>query len=200
MQGCRLIAAGLACRRGDNVLFAGLDCTLDPGDALLVTGPNGAGKSTLLRALAGMLPPFTGSVDRRGALAFMGEHLALEPDWPLARAMRFWHALDGCASHDWAMWHEKLGIAHLADVPVRYLSTGQRKRAAIAIVGASRAPIWLLDEPLNALDRDAVATLERMIAQHRAGGGIVAVASHQGIALEKAQQIALHRPTMDEVM
>lgn len=86
---------------------------------------------------------------------------------------------------------EAVGLADLADVPVRLLSTGQRRRAGFARVLASGAPIWLLDEPGNGLDTVSLAMLEARIAAHRAGGGIVLVATHQPIALPDAQEIAL---------
>ena len=158
-------------RRGGRLLFEGLDLALAPGEALLVRGPNGSGKSSLLRLAAGLLTPERGTVDR-AELALADEHLALDRELPLGRALAFWgpNALDA------------LGIAHLAEVPVRLLSSGQRKRAILARVAASRAPLWLLDEPLNALDGDGAERLEQLVASHLADGGAVLAASHQPIA------------------
>jgi heme exporter protein A len=161
-------------RRGGRVLFQGLNLALEPGDALQVAGPNGSGKSSLIRLAAGLLEPEHGRVER-SPLALADEHLALDPELPLRTALRFW----GGAVHD-AM--DALGIAHLAPVPVRLLSSGQAKRAALARVAASDAPLWLLDEPLNALDSESARRLERMITQHLETGGAVLAASHQPLA------------------
>lgn len=179
MKACRLTASELACRRGGRLLFAGLSLDLGPGDACQVTGPNGSGKSSLMRILAGLLHPFAGTVARTGEAALLDERPALDEHLPLARALAFWRRIDGgpVAALD------ALGLADLDEVPVRYLSTGQRKRAAIARLLGQRAPLWLLDEPLNGLDSAAAAGVERLVAGHCAAGGIAVVASHQPFAL-----------------
>lgn len=173
----RLAATDLACRRGERLLFRGLSLALAPGEALHVTGANGIGKSSLIRILAGLLRPFAGQVERGGAIALVDERHALDPDIPLGTALAFWRALD-CA--DEAL--DRLGLSALCDVPVRYLSTGQKKRAALARLLAQRAPIWLLDEPLNGLDSGGVALVEGLIVEHLAGGGLAIIASHQPLA------------------
>lgn len=178
-----LRAADLACRRGDRLLFAGLSLAVEPGGALHLAGANGVGKSSLLRILAGLLRPFAGTVARGGAVALLDERPALDPHLPLARALAFWGMVDGV---DPTRQHEVLDAAaltELAEVPVRFLSTGQRKRAALARVIAQGAPVWLLDEPLNGLDTASVAMVEALVARHCAGGGICVLASHQPIAV-----------------
>ena len=177
----RLVAKDLACRRGERLLFRGLSFACAPGDALLVAGANGIGKSSLIRMLAGLLRPLAGSVAIEGAIGLVDERLALDPNLPLGQALRFWERLDNCAAPAHA--HEILQLEPLLDVPVRYLSTGQKKRAALARLLNRSCPIWLLDEPLNGLDTQAQASFEALIAQHCAAGGIALVASHQGIAL-----------------
>ncbi|RJY09018.1 heme ABC exporter ATP-binding protein CcmA [Aurantiacibacter aquimixticola] len=187
MEPCRLSASDLACRRGERLLFVGLSLDLSPGEALEVRGANGTGKTSLLRMLAGLLRPYNGSVERKGDMAMLDQNLALDEHQPLGRALAFWQRLDGAPVGP----SPDLGLDTLLDVPVRYLSTGQRKRAAIARLMSQRAPIWLLDEPLNGLDRDAVALVEALIGDHRAGGGIVVIASHQPIALRETQKLDL---------
>lgn len=179
MQECRLSAHAIACRRGDRVLFRGLDLTIAGGQAIQVRGANGLGKSSLLRILAGLLPPYAGTVERHGAIGLLDERPALDPHLPLGRALGFWAALDGAAGAAVT----RLGLDPLLDVPVRYLSTGQKKRAALARLIGQRAPVWLLDEPLNGLDANAVALVEQIAADHCAAGGLCLIASHQPFAL-----------------
>lgn len=158
-------------RRGGRLLFAGLSFDLAPGERLHVAGPNGSGKSSLLRLAAGLLRAEVGRVDR-SSLALSDDHVALDRERSLRDALGFWggRISDGM---------EALGIAHLADVPVRLLSSGQLKRATIARVVASEAPLWLLDEPVNALDSEGADRLAKAIANHASRGGAVLAASHQ---------------------
>lgn len=173
----------LACRRGDRLLFAGLALAVEPGGALHLAGANGVGKSSLMRILAGLLRPYAGTVARGGALALLDERVALDPHLPLARALAFWGRVDGIAPARMAEAMAAAALADLADVPVRHLSTGQRKRAALARVIAQGAPVWLLDEPLNGLDTASVAMVEALVARHCASGGICVLASHQPVAV-----------------
>jgi len=166
----------VALRRGGRLLFEGLSLALGPGEALQVTGPNGSGKSSLIRLAAGLLREEAGRVER-SPLALADENPALDRELPLARALGFWGG-----EVDAAM--DAVGIARLGDVPVRLLSSGQAKRAALARVIGSGAPLWLLDEPLNALDREGGERLTGIIQRHRAGGGAVLAASHQPLAGE----------------
>ncbi len=189
MKAPRLAARDLACRRGERLLFRALSLELAGGQALHVTGSNGVGKSSLIRILAGLLRPYAGEVEREGSTALLDQTLALDEHLPLGAALSFWSKLDGAlADADLA----RLGLANLLDVPVRYLSTGQRKRAALARLLGQRAQVWLLDEPLNGLDRDAVAMVEALVAEHVAGGGIALIASHQPITLPGLQVLHLH--------
>ena len=176
----------VAIARGGRVLAEGVAFALGPGDAALVTGPNGAGKSTLIRVAAGLLAPAAGRVARDGRVALLGEAHALDPERRLRDALAFWAGLDGAMP---AL--EAVGMTGLGEVPVRLLSTGQRRRAGLARVVASGAAVWLLDEPANGLDAGAVAMLERLIAAHRAGGGVVLVATHLPITLATPVELAL---------
>lgn len=181
-----LTARQLVCRRGDRLLWGPLDLTVAPGQALHLTGPNGIGKTSLLRIMAGLLRPFAGTVERQGTFGLLDGAMVLDKQQALGAALAFWRRVDGGA-----MPLDRLGLSTLLDVPVRYLSTGQRKRAALARLIGQGARHWLLDEPLNGLDDAGVALVEALIAERRAAGGAVIVASHQPIALPGAQVLDL---------
>jgi len=183
----------LACRRGDRLLFRGLHFAVGPGEALHLAGPNGIGKSSLIRILAGLLRPFAGAVTCKGTIALLDERPALDPYLPLGKALDFWSGLDGAQSAHVGEISERLGLTGLLDVPVRYLSTGQTKRAALARLAGQQANTWLLDEPLNGLDRDAVATVEALVADHCAAGGSAIIASHQPFMLAELARFELAR-------
>ena len=172
-----LHGTGLALVRGGRLLFEQLDLQLDAGDALHILGPNGSGKSSLIRLVAGLLRPAAGKIER-AAVALADEGLALDRELPLGRALEFWRGprlAEAMAA---------FALEGLAQMPVRLLSTGQAKRARLARVMASGAPLWLLDEPLNGLDRNGVEELDAAIALHRRSGGAVLAASHSALAGE----------------
>jgi heme exporter protein A len=186
MQPCRLAARDLACRRGDRLLFKGVGFELQSGGALQLAGPNGIGKSSLMRILAGLLRPYAGQVEHDGLRALSDERPALDAHRPLGEALDFWRRIDraGEARADF-------GLQDLLDVPVRFLSTGQRKRAALARLAASGAQIWLLDEPLNGLDKHWSTAVQAAIEAHRAQGGIAVIASHQPLQLQALRAVSL---------
>ena len=192
---------GLACRRGERLVFAGLYFLVPPGGALVLTGPNGSGKSSLLRLMAGLTPPEAGMLawDRmpvredptahRERLHFIGHHDAVKPALTVAETLAFWAGMRGGSAVAPAL--ERFGLAALAAWPCRLLSAGQRRRLALARLVASPAALWLLDEPLTSLDSDAVADLAAAIAAHRAQGGLVVFSTHAALQLEGAETLSL---------
>ena len=195
----------ITCIRGERIVFAGLGFALDAGGALLLKGPNGSGKSSLLRLMAGLLRPALGALawdgeavwsdpdGHRRRLHYVGHLDAVKPAFTVAENLAFW-----CGLHTGRSDLDAVGaalaafaIAHLADLPVRYLSAGQKRRLNLTRIVAAPAPLWLLDEPATALDEDAVARLEDAIAKHRTAGGMAAVSTHAGLNVDGAQSVEL---------
>lgn len=189
-------------------MFADLGFTLAPGGALILTGPNGSGKSSLLRLLAGLSRPFAGvlawnGVDiahdpdaHRTRIRYAGHQDAVKPTLTALENLTVWAGLDGVPDPDARAEAALaiLGMAHVADMPGRYLSAGQKKRvnlARLALAPAARAPLWLLDEPATALDRDSIARVADMIARHRAEGGMVVLSTHSDMDVPGAALLNL---------
>ena len=198
-------ASALSVERGGRRIFADLGFRLNAGEALRVTGPNGAGKSTLLRAIAGLLPLAAGQIEvtpasdaRRAELChYVGHADALKPSLTAFENLAFLAALlatgsarPGPAAVEAAL--ARLGLGSVADLPVAYLSAGQKRRAALAKLVAVFRPIWLLDEPLTALDLASQDVVTEIMAAHAAQGGILIVATHAPLAIAKAE-LALGR-------
>jgi len=191
MTTARLAFDQITCVRGDRLLFDALSFTLGPGDAAIVTGPNGVGKSSLLRIAAGLLRPIAGTVRYEGGIAYLGEQAALDTHLPLARALGFWASIDGFTEEGVAQALAAMDITALAEIPVRMLSSGQRRRAGLARVMLGRASVWLLDEPGNGLDEAALDRLAEAIVRHRQNGGIVMAATHQPLGVDDALALDL---------
>ncbi|MBT7942145.1 MAG: heme ABC exporter ATP-binding protein CcmA [Alphaproteobacteria bacterium] len=196
----------LICFRGGRTVFAGLNFTVSPGEALMLRGPNGSGKSSLLRLMAGLSRPLQGTIAWNGEtiaddpeahnarLHYIGHADPVKPVLTVAENLRFWSSLRanfGNGEDAIASALGKLGIIHLADVPGRFLSAGQKRRVNLARILAAPAAIWLLDEPHTALDRTAVENLDTAIAEHRADGGMVVISSHATDSLKHAREIDL---------
>jgi heme exporter protein A len=198
-----LVGRGLACRRGERLVFAGLDCRLPAGGALVLTGSNGSGKSSLLRLLATLLVPAAGDLRwagapisddparYRAAIHYVGHLDATKPALSPRETLAFWAALRNIATPAIDAALDALGLVAVSDWPCRWLSAGQRRRLALARLVAAPAPVWLLDEPTAALDRDGESRLTALIGRHRAAGGRVVAATHQPLALEDARRLDL---------
>lgn len=181
--GAFLDFADVTCRRGARILFRGMSFSVGAGDALLVTGANGIGKSSLIRLAAGLLEPVEGKVSRFCPVGLLTHDLALDDTQSLAKALGFWAMLDGRGNDAATAALEAMGLAALADVPVRFLSSGQKRRAGIARVIAGDTRLWLLDEPGVGLDNASLNLLARAIARHRENGGVVVAATHMDLGL-----------------
>jgi heme exporter protein A len=193
-----LKAEGLATIRADRLVFAQLDFAVEAGGALLLTGPNGAGKSTLLRVLAGLGRLEAGRLTWHGddaladrtaqarRVAYIGHLDAVKPGLTAAENLAGLGASEKVAA---AL--AGLGLTLLANLPARMLSAGQKRRLALARLGLSMAPIWLLDEPTLGLDIGAVGLLGDMLAAHRQHGGLVIAATHLPLPLRDAGQLAM---------
>ncbi len=203
-----LQAEALACLRGERVVFADLSFSVAAGDAVLLVGANGAGKSSLLRVLAGLLTPVEGRLLWDGAealadraaharrLRYIGHGDALKPALSAAENLAFYARLWGGQV---APALAALGLEALAELPARALSSGQKRRLALARLALAMpdpgspptAPLWLLDEPTVGLDAASVARLGVLLAAHRAAGGLVLAATHLPLPLPGARELRL---------
>jgi heme exporter protein A len=202
-----LEARDLEATRGDAVLFSGLNFSVAPGALLHVTGANGSGKTSLLRALCGLLLPTAGEVRWNGEnirglreeygrrLAYVGHADALKEDLTAEENLSVACALAGAGVPP-----EKsraalaaFGLGARAGLPVRALSQGQRRRAALARLALSYTlPLWILDEPFAALDAGAIEVVRTLAGQHLAAGGMLVITSHQDVEITGASQTAIN--------
>jgi len=193
---------GLACIRGERMVFADLSFRLESGGALLLTGANGSGKSSLLRLCAGLVEPAAGRLlwdgERldvelhRNRLRYVGHLDAVKSVLSVAENLAFWARLSGAPGNVPAAL-EQVGLARLADLPARLLSAGQKRRLALARLALGRADLWLLDEPTVGLDRDGIALLAALVAAHRADGGMVMAATHVDTGFAATAELSLDR-------
>ncbi len=192
--------------RGNRRLFGELSLALTPGTLMLVTGSNGSGKTSLLRALCGLLAPSAGEIHWRGEnirvlreeywkhLVYIGHHNALKGELTASENLAALCALSGLETRD---EQRRLALAHfgLADrehLPAKVLSQGQRRRTALARLALTgKLPLWVLDEPLAALDHAAVISAQDIISRHLADGGMVIMTTHQDVRIPAPAVIEL---------
>ena len=198
----KLVSEKLCARRGGRILFAGISFSVDAGEALLVTGPNGAGKTTLLRTLAGFLSPEAGTLRLEGAGAdlsiaeqchYIGHVNAVKPSLTVAENAAFWGGFLGGEPGRLDATLDALNLGPLRDIPVGYLSAGQKRRAGLMRLLLADRPLWLLDEPTASLDTASQALLMRAVNRHLAGGGLVVAATHLPLDLVQTQELRLGR-------
>jgi heme exporter protein A len=192
-----LEVVSLGCIRGERRLFRDVNFSLSPGSLLQVEGPNGSGKTSLLRMLCGLLAPAEGAITWRGAkihslgeeysatIAYIGHQHGLKEELSAIENLKVSNGLAGTELDDsFATGVLKdIGLAGRENLPVRLLSEGQRRRAALARLMTSSASIWILDEVLAALDKSAVKLIKSLIESHLKNGGLAVIASHEDLNL-----------------
>lgn len=195
----------LACRRGDRLLFCDLNLSLSDGDFVQIEGHNGIGKTSLLRILSGIATPLAGKVrwnseeisaqreEYHAALLYLGHHAGVKPELTAWENLRFYQKVSRSLQGDEALWNvlQTVGLLGREDIASAQLSAGQQKRIALARLWLSQAPLWILDEPFNAIDRNGVKVLTALFERHAEKGGIVILTSHQEIPSDKVQKINL---------
>jgi heme exporter protein A len=199
-----LEALELDCERGSRTLFRGLSLQLRPGDALRIAGANGSGKTSLLRILCGLLAPSAGRVRWKGtdiarlredyscALVYLGHAAAVKDDFTAAENLRVACSIAGEPVDEAAVRAALKSFAVPETAPLRRLSQGQRRRAALARLAlAGKRPLWLLDEPFTALDVEAIAVLKAITEKHKAQGGAVVFTTHQDAGIPATRVIDL---------
>lgn len=196
----RLIAENLSGERGGETVFSDVAFSLEAGKALIVTGPNGSGKSTLLRVISGLLPAAGGRVALEGggdafpsiasACHYLGHQNAMKPTLSVTENLIFWRDFHGETKLGIDEALDVVGLGGIGHLPFGYLSTGQRRRAAIARLLVSQRPLWLLDEPTAGLDKSSEKRFSTLMTSYCQDGGMIVAATHLPLGIE-AQELRL---------
>lgn len=183
----RLCGRNVTCVRGGRDVFADLNFDISAGDALAVTGANGAGKSSLLRIIAGLLPQTSGEVILEGGDAdltlgeqahYLGHRDPIKGALTVRENLEFWNEFLGGGQIGVSQSLDAAGLRHAADLPAAFLSAGQRRRLSIARLLSVNRPIWLLDEPVSALDAEGQNLFAALMRAHLGDGGMIVAATH----------------------
>lgn len=188
-----LEADALECQRGGRVLFRGLSFSLGPGEMLEVSGPNGSGKTSLMRMLCGLLPPSAGEIRWHGGnirslkeeylkgLAYLGHANGVKAELSAVENLRISSGLDGNnpGGQEIGAALRRMGLGGREKLTAKQLSQGQQRRLALARLLVGGKALWVLDEPLTALDADAVRLVQTVIGEHLGGGGMAVLTTHQ---------------------
>lgn len=194
-----LSADSLACRRGGRLIFERLSFRLANGEAIALTGRNGAGKSSLIAMLCGRLRPEAGAIRLDGladaplaeAAHLVGHRDGLKNTLTAVENLRFAQDVLGSAAAAPGEALAAVGLPHVGELPVGYLSAGQRRRVALARLLVASRPIWLLDEPMAALDAGSQAMLSQLMQGHLATGGAILAATHGPLGLDGARELRI---------
>lgn len=186
----RIQAINLAAVRGERILYSEVTLEVSDGEIVLLRGPNGSGKTTLLRQLAGLSEPQAGSINRRFDHHWIGHTNGLKPHETPRSHLNHWTKVWGGTGEITPILR-RMGLARPADVPARMLSAGQKRRTALGRLLLLNRPVWLLDEPFNALDTEGQALLAEMIVAHCAEGGAVIAALHGEAPIKATRELRL---------
>lgn len=196
----RLNVSDLYGERGDDEVFAGVSFELGPGEALVVTGPNGSGKSTLLRVIAGLLPAAGGSIEFAGddeftdlasAMHYLGHLNGMKTALTVNENLTFWQDYSGLPHMTVKEALETVGLSEIGHLPYGYLSTGQKRRIAIARLLINYRPVWLLDEPTAGLDKASEAQFATLMQAHLEDGGMIVAATHLPLGIEGVKELRM---------
>ncbi|MGB3386665.1 MAG: heme ABC exporter ATP-binding protein CcmA [Pseudaminobacter sp.] len=197
----RLIADRLGGKRGGETVFSDVSFALGEGDGLIVTGPNGAGKSTLLRTVAGLLPVGAGAIRLDGATEdfptlasachYLGHENGMKKALTVSENLAFWQEFLGDPHLPLDEALEMVGLDTIGHLPFGYLSTGQKRRIAIARLLVSYRPVWLLDEPTAGLDKHSEIQFIALMKAHLEDGGIIIAATHLPLGLDEVTELRL---------